>query len=369
MRERKDERRNRKQQRGFVLVLMAAASVVLFGCLGLAVDVGRMYVAKNEAQGYADAASLAAALKLDGTSAGVTAAKNAATGMADKWNFMTSNFSGTTVEVATASAGPWTNATSAPSPATNYTYVRVTATAPVTLYFVPVVTAFASSGTPATSSTVNAVAMAAQIPQSTFNLGAFPFSPIAFDGATGGSQTSATNWGFVVGQQYTIRYASDGKSECTGDLTDSNHIKIGSARGYWGDNSASVIAQQVQGNAQEAPITIGEVLPGVGGAKTTVASDLEARVDQDLNTSTDTYATYMAGPHNGRRVVTMPIQSEVDNTILGFGTFFLMDDGAYGHGGNADWCAIFLGQAYVNDNGGGTGASGSPGAYQVKLVQ
>ena len=361
-------RRYRKGERGFVLVLMAGAAVVLFGCLGLAVDVGRMYIAKNEAQGYADAAALAGALKLDGTSAGVTAARTAATGIADKWNFMTSSFSGTIVEVATSTAGPWTNATSPPSPATNYTCLRVTASAPVAMYFVPVVTAFAGGGA-STSNTVNAVAVAGQVAQTTFNLGAFPFSPIAFDGPTGGSQTAATNWGFVVGQQYTIRYAANGNSECAGDAADTNHIKIGSARGFWGDNSAAVISEQVQGNAQEASVTVGAVLPGVGGAKTTVSSDIAARVDQDLNTSTDSYATYMAGAHNGRRVVTMPIQSEVDGTVLGFGTFFLMDDGAYGHTGNSDWCAIFVGGASVTDNGGGAGASSTAGAYQVKLVQ
>jgi hypothetical protein len=244
----------------------------------------------------------------------------------------------------------------------------VTATAPVSLYFVPVVTSFAGGGAN-TSSTVNAAAVAGQVPQTTFRVGAFPFSPIAFDGATGGSQTSATNWGFVVGQQYTMRYASNGKSECAGDDADSNHVKIGSARGFWGSNSASTIGDEIQGIKQEEPISVGEVLPGVGGAKTTVATDVEGRIDQDLNTSTDSYATYMAGAHNGRRVVTMPIQSEVDNTILGFGTFFLMDDGAYGHTGNSNWCAIFLGQAYVNDNGGGAGASSTAGAYQVKLVQ
>ena len=362
------KRGDRKRQRGFVLVIMAGAAVVLFACLGLAVDVGRMYIAKNEAQGYADAAALAGALKLDGTSAGVTAAKTAATGMADRWNFMTSSFSGTVVEVSTASAGPWTNATSPPSPATNYTYLRVTASAPVALYFVPVVTAFAGGGA-STSSTVNAVAVAGQVAQNTFNIGAFPFSPIAFDGPTGGSQTAANNWGFVVGQQYTIRYSSDGKSECAGDAADSNHIKIGSARGFWGDNSASVVSQQVEGDAQEASVTVGQPLPGVGGAKTTVSSAIVNRIDQDLNTSADDYATYLAGPHNGRRVVTMPIQSEVDGTVLGFGTFFLMDDGSYGHGGNDIWCAIFLGQAYVNDNGGGGGANSTAGAYQVKLVQ
>src|SRR5579864_992608 len=108
----------RRAERGFVLVIMALSSVVLFGCLGLAVDVGRMYIAKNEAQAYADAGALVAALKLDGTSTGVTAAKTAATGLADRWNFMTGTFSGTTVEVATATAGPWTDAGSPPSPAT-----------------------------------------------------------------------------------------------------------------------------------------------------------------------------------------------------------------------------------------------------------
>ena len=52
-------KRSRRRERGFVLVLLAGASVVLFACLGLAVDVGRMYIAKNEAQSYADAAALA----------------------------------------------------------------------------------------------------------------------------------------------------------------------------------------------------------------------------------------------------------------------------------------------------------------------
>ena len=64
----------------------------------------------------------------------------------------------------------------------------------------------------------------------------------------------------------------------------------------------------------------------------------------------------------------MPIQSEVDSTVLGFGTFFLLDDNAYGHTGNSDWCAIYLGSANVTD-GSGSGASSTPGAYIVKLVQ
>jgi uncharacterized membrane protein len=36
-------------------------AVVLFGMAGLAIDLGRMYITKNEAQSYADSAALYAA--------------------------------------------------------------------------------------------------------------------------------------------------------------------------------------------------------------------------------------------------------------------------------------------------------------------
>src|SRR6266436_3949781 len=61
-------------ERGFTLLASAVCIVALFGAAGLAVDIGRMYITKNEAQSYADAGAVAAALKLDGTAAGLTAA-------------------------------------------------------------------------------------------------------------------------------------------------------------------------------------------------------------------------------------------------------------------------------------------------------
>ncbi len=357
----KNKQQNRRARRGFVLLTMAAASIAVFGCLGLSVDVARMYVAKNEAQAYADAAALAGALKLDGTAAGVTAARTAAIGLSDKWNFMTSTYSGTVVEVATAIGGPWTSAATPPSPATNYTFLRVTATAPVSLYFIPAVTGGGFTGT------VNAIGVANQVLDTTMNEGAFPFSPIAFDGPTGGSN-STTPWGFVVGSQYTIRYESSGKTECAGDGADSNHLKIGSARGYWGDNSASVLAGQITGSLQEESLTVGEVLPGVGGAKTSDASAIVTRIDQDGDTTDDTYASYIANSaHNGERIVYMPIQSEVDGTVLGFGTFLLLDDNSYDHTGSSKWCAIFIGAGVPDSTS--MGANTTAGVYQVKLVQ
>src|ERR1700692_2221457 len=64
------------RERGFVLITMAIAAVALIGILGMAVDVGRMFIAKNETQAYCDSAALAATLKLNGGSSGITAATN-----------------------------------------------------------------------------------------------------------------------------------------------------------------------------------------------------------------------------------------------------------------------------------------------------
>src|SRR6266849_3472741 len=62
---------------GFTLLATAMCAVGLFGMAGLAIDIGRMYITKNEAQGYADAAALAAAQQLDGTASGLTNADSA----------------------------------------------------------------------------------------------------------------------------------------------------------------------------------------------------------------------------------------------------------------------------------------------------
>ncbi|HTD43841.1 MAG TPA: pilus assembly protein TadG-related protein, partial [Bryobacteraceae bacterium] len=62
--------RRRQKQSGFVLITMAAACIAMLGALGLAVDMGRIFIAKSETQAYVDAQAIAAALQLDGTSTG-----------------------------------------------------------------------------------------------------------------------------------------------------------------------------------------------------------------------------------------------------------------------------------------------------------
>jgi uncharacterized membrane protein len=65
--------------------------------LGLAVDLGRVLIAKNETQSFTDTAAMAAVLKLNGIS--FTAARNAVTNNTkNQWNMGTTVF--------TASAAP-----------------------------------------------------------------------------------------------------------------------------------------------------------------------------------------------------------------------------------------------------------------------
>ena len=59
---------------GFTLIASAACALMVFGMAGLAVDIGRMYITKNEAQSYSDAAAVSAAMQLNGTAYGLTSA-------------------------------------------------------------------------------------------------------------------------------------------------------------------------------------------------------------------------------------------------------------------------------------------------------
>ena len=65
-------RAGRSGQRGYVLIALTLGLVFLLGMAGLAVDIGRMYVTKSEAQSFVDSAAFSGALQLDGTAAGIS---------------------------------------------------------------------------------------------------------------------------------------------------------------------------------------------------------------------------------------------------------------------------------------------------------
>ena len=60
-------RPNRQQQQGAVAILIALSMTVMIGFVGLALDLGKLYVVKSELQNSADACALAAAQALTGT--------------------------------------------------------------------------------------------------------------------------------------------------------------------------------------------------------------------------------------------------------------------------------------------------------------
>ena len=131
----------RKNQHGMVLMTMAICAIAMIGVMGLAIDLGHIFIVKNETQAYVDAAAIAAALQMDGTTAGITRANTAATGLSAHWNFDSATLGTPTVEFSTASSGAtWytaANVTTALAP--TILYARVTKTVAPNVYFVPMV--------------------------------------------------------------------------------------------------------------------------------------------------------------------------------------------------------------------------------------
>jgi hypothetical protein len=113
------------RQRGFVLIAMSVTMLLLLAVVGLAFDLGRVYIARNEAQVFTDAAAMAAASKLDGTPAGLLGANDAVTRVPMRWNLGTSKFTGVVVDFS-RDGQKWELA---PKDAAEITRARVTAPA------------------------------------------------------------------------------------------------------------------------------------------------------------------------------------------------------------------------------------------------
>lgn len=86
------------RQRGFVLIAMSITMLLLLAVMGMAFDLGRIYIARNEAQIFTDAAAMTAASKLDGTAAGIERAREAVKRLPMRWNLGTREFTGVIIE-------------------------------------------------------------------------------------------------------------------------------------------------------------------------------------------------------------------------------------------------------------------------------
>jgi Flp pilus assembly protein TadG len=372
-----------RRKRGFVLITMAVGAVAIFGAVGLAVDVGRAFIAKNETQVFCDAAALAATVKLDGASTGITKAKAAVTSSTNAWNMASATVASPTVDFATNAGGPWLTT---PSPASGYIYARVQASVSLPLYFAPVVLGLVQQSARYTQ-TVNTAAIAGQIPVTSFHKGLAPYTAIT-------TTPLAPGFGFVVGNQYDIQWPAINaggfvKPPCADEPVASQNAVLANwnsdKNGYWGDSANSVIYQEVLDNIQLTPIDIGTNIYPIltSGNKNAQATALDIRVRQDGDSTDNVLSTYLADPlHNGRRFIALPV---VDPTVpysapgggvtgvIGYASFFLLSDGTtnsnfYKTGtGNDPFCAIYAGP-YVQGST-DPGASNGSGAYRVALVQ
>jgi uncharacterized membrane protein len=85
-------RRNIQQQRGSIMLTTAVSLFVILGMLGLSIDLGRVYIAKHEAQAFADLSAVAAVRHLNGKQTGIDAATAELNNSTNKWNFGTQLF-------------------------------------------------------------------------------------------------------------------------------------------------------------------------------------------------------------------------------------------------------------------------------------
>ena len=113
------------RRRGFILIAMAASMFLLLALIGMVFDFGRIYIARNEAQIFADAASMAAAAQLDGSPAGFASARAAVARLPNRWNLGTEDFRGVVIEFS-ADGEQWEPE---PKDAAAVQYARVTAPA------------------------------------------------------------------------------------------------------------------------------------------------------------------------------------------------------------------------------------------------
>ncbi len=364
------------------MIVVSIAAFGLVGVLGVAADMGRVFIAKNETQTYCDAGALAAALALDGTASGITKATTAAAAAGNGWNLGMATLPAPTVEFATAAAGPWSTSAAA---AILSSYVRVTANVDVTTYFA---TIFSQS----TTQRVRSIGVAAQIPLSNLTQGLGPYTAVASD-------LSSPTFGLVVGSQYDIQWpqynatrsgcnASNpdrcfNQDTCTGEQTNARRQAIwqmtqtwgSSTNGYWGGTSNSEITAEVLNLVQLQAVAVGGSLTMTNGNKQAQAGVLDTRVGQDNDMTSGTASAYLASStHNGRRLFSIPIVSPTGpgtSTVNGYGLFLLNSNGMssnyYQQGnGNDGFCAIFAGSYVIGSIGPGVGASGG---YKVQLVQ
>lgn len=369
-------------RRGFSLVTLTLSLSVLVGMLGLAFDLGRMYIVKNELQSFVDSSALGSVIKLDGTRTGLQLAHSTATAgplgstIPNGWHFDTLQVTGATDTYSTSLSGTYDSFTTSSIASSNhYRFIKLGASVSVPLYFLQVVPGLPSS------QAVSASAIGGQsATMATFTSGGLaPFSPDAHNPA------DTQNFGLTPNVQYTLKWGNGNSTTCTGDQgfnpgnAPSAHGFIDLGQGNGNSSLRSVIVYGGYPNANSNPnhVSVGDTIEGVPGNRgASIFSATADRSSQDPDQTSLTWEDYKAsGTGNGRRIITVPINNPAlasgngnNRTIevIGFANF-LLDSGSTISGSSGPLCATYIGPAAAN----GWGSAGTDGTvvYRNLLFQ
>lgn len=409
-----ERKRNGANPRSGVGVLLAAVSIVaMVGVLALCFDLARIYIAKNELQTYADAATLAATAELDGTVEGVERARMVGLNWPIKWQFGKEEVPLPAVYFSQYQNGPWFEFPPDPE---GVSFAHVVVEGPVKLYFAP---AFAITGAPdgadggtvaaaksaaasgpggqedppsryesLKSATVTGRAAGGQLRQTRIPQGLLPYSPNAhLDGRppvlnpnTG--EPDPFNW--VLGRRYTFRWPPPGHQKqhdwCEGDedmpssfppnraSSERGFIDIGD-NGQNGSGGSAFIRLAILNGDQGHSLQVGQQIVNVTGGRETEVDALHERILRDTDSESANYSAYLSrGTGNGQRLVYMPVNNPyAGDPIVEFAAFFLPPVGEVcGNGNNRPCCAEYVGAGLLGSNH--LSANPEPGVYATQLV-
>jgi Flp pilus assembly protein TadG len=212
----RNQTRSRTNKRGAVsLPLLVIMVPVLFGFMGFAIDLGRLYLIRGELNQAASAMALASAAKLNGTSAATDFATNAAMltldnslNNANKYNFGSLQLNQTTGILTSDAPAPSyfatatdamgsSDGTAASGISAQYAQANITADAPLIFW------ALLSLGQSRKTSIAARAVAGISAPVCTA-CGIENFAVAAID------QTDLVNFGFVAATHYTLGYVCNG---------------------------------------------------------------------------------------------------------------------------------------------------------------
>jgi len=118
--------RPRSSERGSTMIMAAILMLGLLLCVGLCIDISRIYMTHTELKNAADAAALAAARELNSGSSGIDNAVTRANAIVNNYGLTRNAITIANVEFAVNLSGSYVDATTAHNAPTNIRFVRVT---------------------------------------------------------------------------------------------------------------------------------------------------------------------------------------------------------------------------------------------------